>query len=218
MGALFARERTGRGQQISASLFETQISLLINIGANWLNMQTDGKRFGAAHPSIVPYNTWKCKDGTWLALAANNQKQYEKLCERIGRPEMINDEKFGSNALRVENRKAMDEILDDVFASKTIDEWLETLEGSGLAHGPVNTIERAFAHPQVEARDMVQHLPWDALASGGLNAIGVPVKFSETPGSVRRHPPGLGEHTTDVLREVGFGDAQIAKYRDQGVV
>ena len=218
MAALFAREKTGLGQHISASLFETQISLLINIGSNWLNRQVDGQRFGAAHPSIVPYNTWRCKDGMWLALAANNQNQFGILCKRIGKPELVQDPLFATNALRVENRKAMDNILDDVFASKSIADWLNTLDGSGLAHGPVNTIEKAFAHPQIQARDMIQDLPWDALASREMKAIGVPVKFSNTPGSVRRHPPGLGEHTEDVLGEIGYDKAKIQKLRDSKVV
>lgn len=130
MAALFARERSGRGQHISASLFETQISLLINIGANWLNMGVEGQRFGAAHPSIVPYNTWRCKDGMYLALAANNQNQYQTLCKRIGMPELVDDARFTTNALRVENRKAMDEVLDEVFGAKTINEWLHILDGS----------------------------------------------------------------------------------------
>lgn len=130
MAALLARDKIGRGQHISASLFETQIALLINIGSNWLNMSREGQRYGAAHPSIVPYNTWRCKDGLWLALAANNQRQFETLCRCLGVPELIDDARFASNARRVENRKAVDEALDGVFASQTVDEWIEILEGS----------------------------------------------------------------------------------------
>ncbi|KAJ9624927.1 hypothetical protein H2203_004877 [Taxawa tesnikishii (nom. ined.)] len=218
MAALYARERTGRGQHISASLFETQISLLINVGASWLNMKREGKRFGAAHPSIVPYNTWQCKDGMWLALAANNQSQFRILCGKIGRPELLEDERFATNALRVQHRKAMDAVLDNVFAAKTVDEWLKTLDGSGLAYGPVNSIERAFAHPQTGARDMIQHLQWDALASGQMRAIGMPVKFSDTKGSIRATPPSLGEHADTVLGEVGYSEDDIRELREKGVV
>ncbi|KAK4539412.1 hypothetical protein LTR36_010975 [Oleoguttula mirabilis] len=218
MAALYSREKTGRGQNISASLFETQISLLINIGANWLNMGRDGQRFGAAHPSIVPYNTWRCEDGIWLTLGANNDRQFKTLCQRIGRTELLDDHRFETNALRVEHRPVMDEILDSVFAAKTSKEWLQVLDGSGLAHGPVNSIQKAFEHPQTVAREMVQPMQWDAVASGEWKGIGVPVKFSETKGSVRERPPTLGEHTENVLSEAGYSVDDIRRLRDCGAV
>lgn len=218
LAALHARHQTGRGQYISASLFETQVSLLINIGANWLNMGVDGKRYGAAHPSIVPYNTWECKDGIWLTLAANNDRQFRTLCKRIGKPELSEDERFTTNALRVEHRKAMDGVLDGVFASKTSEEWIKVFDGSGLAHGPVNTIQKAFEHPQIEARDMIQSLQWDAMSSGQWKAIGPAVKFSETNATIRQRPAQLGEHTEDVLKEIGYDDARIEALRKDGAI
>ena len=218
MAALYAREKTGKGQHISASLFETQISLLINIGANWLNMGRDGQRFGAAHPSIVPYNTWRCKDGIWLALAANNDRQFKTLCHRIDRVDLVEDDRFTTNAKRVEHRPAMDEILDKIFASKSSGEWLKVLDGSGLAHGPVNTIQKAFEHPQSLARQMVQPMAWDATACGEWKSIGVPVKFSETEGTIRERPPKLGEHTDEVLSEAGYSKDVLRMLRKQGIV
>lgn len=218
MAALYSREKTGRGQHISASLFETQISMLINIGANWLNMGHDGQRFGAAHPSIVPYNTWRCKDGIWLALAANNDRQFKTLCQRIKRTDLLDDDRFKTNASRVEHRPLMDDILDSTFAAKTSEEWLEVLDGSGLAHGPVNTIQKAFEHPQTAAREMVQPMEWDAVASGEWKGIGVPVKFSETQGTVRQTPPTLGEHTEEVLAELGYGADRIRDLRECGAL
>ncbi|RMY60235.1 hypothetical protein D0863_11666 [Hortaea werneckii] len=218
MAALYHREKSGRGQHISASLFETQISLLINIGANWLNMGRDGQRFGAAHPSIVPYNTWRCKDGVWLALAANNDRQFRTLCQRIDRKDLPRDERFTTNAQRVEHRADMDGILDSIFASKTSQEWTEVLNGSGLAHGPVNSIQKAFEHPQTAARNMIQPMEWDAVSTGEWKGIGVPVKFSETEGAVRKRPPTLSEHTKEVLAEVGYTAQDIENLRGKGVV
>ncbi|GAB7346651.1 hypothetical protein MBLNU459_g1782t1 [Dothideomycetes sp. NU459] len=218
MAALFARERSGRGQHISASLFETQISLLINIGANWLNRGIEGQRFGAAHPSIVPYNTWRCKDGMYLALAANNQNQYRTLCDKIGMAELVDDERFATNALRVENRKAMEAVLDRVFAAKTVREWLYVLDGSGLAHGPVNTIEQAMAHPQTEARKMIQRVQWDALESGEVNLIGPPVKFSGSGTSVRQAPPLLGQHTNAILEEIGYSTSEVQSLKREKII
>ncbi|KAH9845737.1 CoA-transferase family III [Teratosphaeria destructans] len=218
MAALYNREHTRRGQHISTSLFETQISLLINIGGNWLNLGVEGKRYGAAHPSIVPYNTWKCKDDIWLALAANNDRQFEKLCNLIDRTDFLSDARFATNAKRVENRSLMEEALDKVFASKTSEEWIRILDGSGLAHGPVNTIQKAFEHPQVAARDMMQPLEWDAMKSGEWKSVGIPVKFSDTKGTIRRRPAKLGEHSHEVLQELGYDEGSIAKMRDEGVI
>ena len=218
MAALYSRVQTGRGQHISSSLFETQISLLINVGANWLNRGVEGQRYGAAHPSIVPYNTWRCRDNIWLAVAANNERQFRTLCQAIGRKELVEDVRFATNASRVEHRAFMDEIFDGVFASKTSEHWLRVLGGSGLAHGPVNTIQKAFAHPQTQARGMVSPMPWDSLKSGKWQAIGAPVKFSETEASVRSRPPLLGEHTDAVLSELGYSTFQIATLHAEGVV
>ncbi|EMC99814.1 hypothetical protein BAUCODRAFT_21543 [Baudoinia panamericana UAMH 10762] len=218
LAALWHRDKTGEGQYISASLFETQLSLLINVGANWLNMAVDGKRFGAAHPSIVPYNTWKCKDGVWLALAANNDRQFKVLAKTIGRDELPKDPRFATNAARVEHRPSMDEIFDAVFASRTSDEWLQVLEGSNLAYGPVNSIEKAFQHPQAVARDMVQPMIWGSTTSGEWKGIGPAVKFSATKASIRDRPPALGEHTAEVLAEAGYSGDEVRSLRDRGVI
>lgn len=211
MGALYSREQTGRGQYISSSLFETQISMLINVGVNWLNRGLEGQKHGAAHPSAVPYNAWECKNGIWMVVAANSEQQYQILCHKMGRPELIEDERFKTNALRVENRREMDRILAEVFITKTSDEWLAVFDGSGLAHGPVNTIERAFEHPQIAGRDMIMPFEWDALEDGTWKGIGPAVKFSETKAGVQRMPPRLGEHTKEVLESAGMSAEEIAK-------
>lgn len=216
--ALYKREKTGRGQFISSSLFETQISMLISVGVNWLNRGIEGQRHGAAHPSAVPYNAWRCKNDIWMVVAANSEQQYQILCKRIGRPELIEDERFQTNALRVDHRADMEDILTEVFLTKTSDEWLEVFDGSGLAHGPVNTIERAFGHPQISPRDMILPLEWNALASGKWDAIGPAVKFSESKASVRRMPPLLGEHTDEVLEGVGYSSDEIGRLRKDGVL
>ena len=211
--ALYSREKTGRGQYISASLFESQISMLINVGVNWLNRGIEGQRHGAAHPSAVPYNAWRCSNDIYMVVAANSEQQYQILCKKIGRPELIEDERFKTNALRVQNRTEIDQILADVFETKTSDKWLDLFDGSGLAHGPVNTIERAFQHPQIEGRNMVLPLKWDALESGQWKGIGPAVKFSETKAAIRRMPPKLGEHTEEVLHEAGYNVDDIEKVR-----
>ncbi|KAL0256585.1 hypothetical protein SLS55_008980 [Diplodia seriata] len=212
-----ARAQTGKGQKLDASLFETQISLLINIGANWLNMGLEGKRFGNAHPSLAPYDTFQTKDG-YLAVGANNDRQFKILVERLGKPELLDDSRFKTNAARVQHRKALDTVVADVIKEKTLDEWMKALEGSGLAHGPVNTIERAFAHPQIQARNMVESIPVEEVASGSVKMIGVPVKFSSNPGQIRTRAPYLGEHTDEVLKEIGYSEGDIDALREKAVV
>ncbi|OMP86522.1 CaiB/baiF CoA-transferase family protein-like protein [Diplodia seriata] len=217
LAALQARAQTGKGQKLDASLFETQISLLINIGANWLNMGLEGKRFGNAHPSLAPYDTFQTKDG-YLAVGANNDRQFKILAERLGKPELLDDSRFKTNAARVQHRKALDTVVADVIKEKTLDEWMKALEGSGLAHGPVNTIERAFAHPQIQARNMVESIPVEEVASGSVKMIGVPVKFSSNPGQIRTRAPYLGEHTDEVLKEIGYSEGDIDALREKAVV
>ena len=217
MAALLERSRSGKGQHISASLWETQLAMTVNVGGNWINRGVEGGRYGAAHPSAVPYNAWACEDGVHIVVAANSDKQYAKLCTRLEREDLISDARFETNALRVKNRKAIDDILASIFATKTSDEWLKILSGSGLAHGPVNTIERAFRHPQIEPRRMVEAVEWEAAEGGEWKTLGVPVKFSQTRGEVRGPPSLVGEHTEEVLREAGFDGDEIERMRKDGV-
>lgn len=218
MAALYSRDRTGQGQHISASLFETQISLLINVGANWLNRGVEGKRYGAAHPSIVPYNTWECKDGQWLAVAANNDRQFRILCERLGCFDLLDDERFTTNAKRVEHRPLMDEIFDTKFRAKSSEEWLKVLDGSGLAFGSVNTIQKAFEHPQTRAREMIQPVEWEAMVNGLWQSIGPPVKFEKTKAALRSRPPLLGEHRDEILGELGYSQDKIDGLKQRNIV
>jgi succinate---hydroxymethylglutarate CoA-transferase len=214
--ALHARTRTGRGQYISASLFETQISLLINIGTNWLNLGLEGKRFGNAHPSICPYGTYEAKDA-WMALGANNDRQFRILCERLGRRDLFEDLRYKTNPQRVEHREILDAEISSMIREKTVDEWIKLLDGSGLAYGPVNTIERAFAHPQIQAREMVQAVHHSALNDEMLFGIGPPVKFSESNPKIRHGAPLLGQNTDEVLAEIGYSREDIRQFKEDSV-
>ena len=218
VSALYSRDHTGQGQHVSSSLFETQISLLINIGASWLNRGVEGKRYGAAHPSIVPYNTWECKDGLWLAVAANNDRQFRVLCERLRCFDLLDDERFATNAKRVEHRSLMDDIFDTKFKAKSSEEWLKVLDGSGLAFGSVNTIQKAFEHAQTQARDMVQPMEWAAVQSGLWQSIGPPVKFEKTKAAIFSRPPLLGEHTEEILGEIGYSKDKIGDFRQRKII
>lgn len=216
LAALRERDQTGRGQKIDASLFETQISLLINVGMNWLNLGLEGQRYGAAHPSIVPYNTFQTADG-WLALGANNDRQWKALCERLGRRDWAENKQFDSNPKRVENREGIERDLEHILKQKTNKEWCEILEGSGLPYGPVNSIEDAFAHPQIEPRSMIQSRQMESFG-GMLNMIGPAVKFSGSGANIRSSAPILGQDTKRIMDELGYSEREIAQLGQDGVL
>lgn len=177
IAALYARERTGLGQKIDASLFESQIALLINVGMCWLNLGEEAERWGTQHPSVVPYDAFKTKD-LYFVCGATNDKQFAILCRLLGCEELLEDDKFKTNADRVQNREALFPVLNKQFKTRTTDEWLEAFEGSGMPYAPINNMERVFNHPQAKARDMVQKVAWDATESGSINLIGKKEMFS----------------------------------------
>ncbi|RQM07427.1 hypothetical protein DH86_00002865, partial [Scytalidium sp. 3C] len=217
VSALQARNRTGLGQKLDTSLFETQLSMLINLGLSWLNQQVEPQRWGTAHPSIVPYEAFTTKD-SYLVIGATNDRQFGVLCDRLGDPNLKQDDRFKTNDARISNREELKRILDDHFASKTTDEWMVVFEGSGMPYGPINNLEKAFNHPQAQARQMINTVELDAAKAGQIQLISPSVKFSNTPPSVRLAPPLLGEHTDQILREIGRSDETISDLRKQGIV
>jgi succinate---hydroxymethylglutarate CoA-transferase len=217
VSALYARERTGKGQRVDTSLFESQIALLINVGMAWLNLGEEAERWGMQHPSVVPYDAFKTKD-LYFVCGATNDKQFTTFCRLLGCEELVSDPRFKTNADRNENRKELAPILNEKFKAKTTDEWLAAFEGSGMPYAPINTMERVFAHPQAKAREMIKNVPFEATQTGGINLIGPAVKFSDTKTSFRRPPPLLGQHTAEVLREVGVSEEELGDLRQMKVI
>lgn len=171
MAALQARHRTGKGQKLDGSLFETQLSMLINVASSWLNMGQEAQRWGTAHPSIVPYEAFKTKD-SYLVLGATNNRQFGVLAERLGSPDLATDERFLTNDARVRNRAELNGIVYDLFKAKTTDEWLSVFENSGMPYGPINSLEKVFSHTQAQARQMVQSIDFDAAVDGNFKVTG----------------------------------------------
>ncbi|RMJ28081.1 CoA-transferase family III [Aspergillus sp. HF37] len=217
LAALYSRQQTGRGQKIDTSLFETQISLLTNVAMSWLNNGESASRWGTGHPSIVPYQAFQTKD-SYLVLGAVNNRQFANLCQLLGQPDLVNDDRFASNNSRIANRAALQEILENFFKKKTTDDWLADLEGSGMPYGPINNMEQVFSHPQAQARDMVRTIPHQAAQAEEIKVLGAPVKFSDTSPQIRRPPPGLGEHTYATLEEIGLSKEEIEELRAGNVV
>ena len=214
--ALLWRERSGRGQYIDCSLLDAQVSGLANIASNWLVAGKEAVRWGTAHESIIPYQVFPTRDRP-IAIAVANQKLWVNFCRAVGHEEWLEDPRFESNPERVANR---DEILPRVFevmAERSCAEWMEVLVAAAIPCGPVNNMQSLFDDPQVRHREMIAEVPHPTI--GDLRLAGVPIKYSETPGSIRRPPPLLGEHTEEVLAEVlGRSAEEIEALRCQGAI
>jgi crotonobetainyl-CoA:carnitine CoA-transferase CaiB-like acyl-CoA transferase len=205
--ALLHRERFGVGQHIDISLLDVQVSALANIASNHLIAGVEASRLGTAHASIVPYQVFPTADRP-IAIAAANQKLWHKLSSAMGHGEWQQDPKFATNVDRVANREELVAKLNAALITKTCDEWQKTLIAAGVPCGPVNDMQHLFQDPQVTHRDMVASVAHPTL--GELPLVGIPIKYSASPGQIDRHPPLLGEHTREVLAEVlGYTEERI---------
>jgi formyl-CoA transferase len=214
--ALLWRERSGRGQYLDISLLDVEVAGLANIASNYLVASQEAKRWGTAHESIIPYQVFRTKDRP-IAIAVANQKLWINFCKLVGKEDWLNDPRFESNPKRVENRAALLPLIDELFAQKTCDEWMELLVGAAIPCGPVNDMEHLFADPQVRHREMIAEVPHPTI--GTLRLTGIPIKCSETPGTIRRPPPLLGEHTDEVLSGVlGYSSDKIEGLKAQGAI
>jgi crotonobetainyl-CoA:carnitine CoA-transferase CaiB-like acyl-CoA transferase len=216
LGALSHRDRTGAGQHIDLALLDTQVAVLANQAMNYLVTGVAPQRLGNAHPNIVPYQVFAASHGH-IIVAVGNENQYGRLCEVIGRPDLASDERFATNAARVNNRDELVAALRGIFLTRTMRLWLDALERAGVPCGPINTVADVFADPQVQARGMRLDLPHPAL--GSVPSVASPIKYSATPLSYRSAPPMLGADTDEILRDIlGIAPAEIARMRKAGIV
>jgi formyl-CoA transferase/CoA:oxalate CoA-transferase len=214
--ALCARARTGRGQHVDVSLLDGQISLLTYNAGIVFATGADPDRMGNAHPSIVPYETYRASDG-FFNLACGNDSLFRILAQALGKPEWAADARFAKNADRVRNRQDLGALLDPLFLTQPVAHWIEVLDGAGIPCGRIATVSQALAHPQALARGMVAAL--EHPRAGPIRVTGVPVRLSEQPGSVRTPPPMLGEHTRVALAELlELSDGDLAGLARQGVI
>jgi crotonobetainyl-CoA:carnitine CoA-transferase CaiB-like acyl-CoA transferase len=215
LSALRHRDRTGAGQHIDIGLLDVQVGWLYNVGLNYLLSGNVPGRMGTAHPNTVPYQVFPTSNGH-VILGANNDQQFRRLCEFAGAPELAQDPRFATNALRLEHRDDLVARISELTQSQTTEHWVDGLVKVGLPCGPVSNVEQVFADPQVIHREMKISM---AHPAAEVPLIGSPIKMSATPVRYRRPPPRLGEHTDEVLEQfLGLAAAERTALRQAGII
>ena len=213
--ALLERERSGQGQRVETSLLEALVGSLSFQAAKYLNTGEVPPPVGNHHPLTAPMGVYRAKDGH-LNLAVGNDDMWARLCATLELPQLIEDPRFSRGPARVKNRRAMDEILEEALARRPVAEWVEILNSAGVACGPIYTLDQVFADAQVARSNLVhelQHPVW-----GPVKVLGLPVSLSRTPAHVRASAPLPGQHTREVLEELGYDRSTIEGLLAEGVI
>ncbi len=215
LAALYVREHTGRGQYLDLSLVESQAWWGIIQAAAYLLCGNPPRKLGNDHQSIVPYGTFKAQDDYFI-IACASEPLWQRLCEVLEMPELRDDPRFCINRERVVRRDEMRDAIEKRLAARPATEWLARLQAAGIPCGPIYDIPEMLTDPQMVARGFVVEQPHPTV--GTLRTLASPVRLSDTPASYRRHPPLLGEHTDEVLGELGYSPEEIARLREEGAV
>ncbi|MFW6074078.1 MAG: CaiB/BaiF CoA transferase family protein [Chloroflexota bacterium] len=210
LAALYVREKTKRGQRVDVSLLGAGVSWLTYHVTAYFASGEVPERLGSNHASVAPYGAYPTNDG-YLVLAVATDALWERLCRAIGAEYLLEDERFTSNPDRTRHRNQLDELLEPIFARRSTDEWTRLLSQAGVPSGPVNTIDEVVTMPQVEHDSLVVSIPRDDIPD--FRMAGPAISLSDTRATVRRPPPKLGEHTAEVLRELGIESSQAESVR-----
>ena len=216
LSALRHRDQTGEGQLIDVGMLDCQVAILENAMVRYFSTGDIPRPLGRRHPAITPFEVFESADG-YVVIAIGNNELWRKFCEHVDRPELIDDERFHTNALRTENHEVLFPILAEIMCRRTTDAWVEALEAIGVPCGPVNTVDKVANDPQVLARDMIAEVKHDI--TGTVQVPGIPIKLSETPGQIDAPAPNLGEHTSEVLTSLlGLGPDEVNQLKQDGIV
>jgi glutaryl-CoA transferase len=208
LAALLARERTGKGQFLEVSLFDSQMAWLANVGSGYLNTGRQPRRWGNEHPNIVPYQMFRASDGRHFVVTVGTEALWERFCRVLGIEDTLaRDPRFATNADRVAHRDKLIPQLENIFATRPAAHWLERLRGADVPAGLVQSVEEAFADPQTQARRLVVDLEHSRI--GRARSIANPARLAATPPTYRLAPPALGEHTRVILGELGLSAEEI---------
>ncbi len=207
--------QTGEGQFVDTSLFEAGITHTYWQSAIALATGTAPGPMGSAHPLNGPYQAFEASDG-WLTVGAANQRNWERLLDALEAREIADDPRFASNVDRMAHLKELEAVLSPIFKTRTKAEWLARMDAAGLPAGPVMDVTEMFDDPHAQARDMIPTVEHSKL--GPVKTLGLPIKLSETPGSVDTAAPVFGEHTSSILSEYGFSESEIAALVDEGAI
>lgn len=215
LAALFAREKTGKGQVVQTSLLQSMVSLLTMQAGKYFATGKTPEPAGNDHPVAVPYGVYRAKDGLFN-LAVGADAMFKRLCEVLGRPELADDPDFKDGDARLKNRQKLNAILSEIFSQKTVKEWTEYLNDKGIPCGPIYTIDQVFKDPQVLHLGLLLKMHHPRL--GEIPMPGMAVEFSETPADAKYPPPLVGEHTEEVLKRFGYSEREIENFKKEGIV
>jgi formyl-CoA transferase len=212
--ALLEREVSGKGQWVQTSLLQAQVFMLDFQASRWLMEGQVPKQAGNNHPTSIPTGVFKTSDG-YMNIAATGQKIWQRFCETLGKAEWMKDERYATGAARSANRDALNAEIEAVTLTDTMANWVEKLNGAGVPCGPIYKVDEMFADPQVQHLGLAQHCDAEGR---DVAYVSQPIRLSRTPSKIVSHPPALGEHTDEILREMGFDQAKIDDLRSRQVV
>jgi crotonobetainyl-CoA:carnitine CoA-transferase CaiB-like acyl-CoA transferase len=217
LGALFAREKTGSGQFLDMTLFDSQLTWLANVGSSYLNANTSPQRWGNAHPNVVPYQVFRGSDARYFVVGVGSEALWKKFVALLNVEATLGaDQRFLTNALRTTHRTELVSLLQKRFDDQSMSAWLEQFARAGIPAAPINGVPEALNDAQTLARGMIVQLEHPSL--GEVRSIANPIKFSNTPVSYRLPPPLLGEHTAQILQSLGYSSDDAARAEREAAV